>query len=88
MLYSVAIVLLEPSTEGRLAASLARYGEGPMAVWLEVARLRDAEAMLRRGAVAISAPDHGPLGLERLLLDGPIHGPHRLLVELAGTIRA
>jgi hypothetical protein len=84
----VALVLLEPSTEGRLAASLARHGEGPMAVWLGVSTLSDAEAILRRAAVAISAPDRGPLGLERLLLDGPIHGPHRLVVELTGTIRA
>lgn len=28
------LVLLEPSTEGRLAAALARHGEGPIAVWL------------------------------------------------------
>jgi hypothetical protein len=26
--------------------------------------------------------------MERLLLDGPLHGPHRLLVERPGTIRA
>jgi hypothetical protein len=83
----VAVVLLEPSTEGRLAASLARHGQGPMAVWLGVTALHDGEAILRRAAIAISAPDDGPFGLERLLLDGPIHGPHRLVVELAGTIR-
>lgn len=28
------LVLLEPSTEGRLAAALARHGEGAVAVWL------------------------------------------------------
>jgi hypothetical protein len=28
------------------------------------------------------------LGAERLVLGGPIHGPHRLLLERAGTIRA
>lgn len=29
----VAIAIVEPATEGRLAWSLARYGEGPVAVW-------------------------------------------------------
>ena len=28
------VVLLEPNTEGRLAATLARHGEGPVAAWL------------------------------------------------------
>jgi GNAT superfamily N-acetyltransferase len=28
------LLLLEPSTEGRLAAALARRGEGPVAIWL------------------------------------------------------
>ena len=32
--YGPAIVLLEPSTEGRLAATLARHGEGWCATWL------------------------------------------------------
>ncbi|MFI5255179.1 MAG: hypothetical protein ACHQ15_06965, partial [Candidatus Limnocylindrales bacterium] len=32
---SVAVVLLEPSTEGPLAAALARHGEGPVALWVE-----------------------------------------------------
>lgn len=78
-----ALVLLEPSTEGRLAASLARHGEGPMAVWLENPQ---------DGAVATPEPTAtprwsveapGPFGSEVLLLDGQIHGPHRLVV-LAG----
>jgi len=84
----VALILLEPSTEGRLAATLARQGEGPAAVWMGVASLPNAEATLGRAGVALAAADAGPFGAERLLLDGPIHGPHRLLVELAGTIRA
>jgi ribosomal protein S18 acetylase RimI-like enzyme len=28
------LLLLEPSTEGRLAAALARHGEGPVALWV------------------------------------------------------
>jgi hypothetical protein len=70
------IVLLEPSTEGRLAASLARTGEGWVAVW--TADPPDAGRW--------SAERPGPLGAERLALGGPVEGPHRLLVRVA-TIR-
>jgi hypothetical protein len=31
-----AVVLLEPATEGRVAAALARWGEGPVAVYVSV----------------------------------------------------
>ena len=31
----MAVVLLEPATEGRLAGHLARHDEGPAVVWLE-----------------------------------------------------
>jgi hypothetical protein len=31
---SLPLVLLEPATEGRIAASLARLGEGPVALYL------------------------------------------------------
>lgn len=84
----LSLVLLEPATEGRLAASLARAGEGPVAVWIALADLATVTAAGHAAGVAASAARDGPLGPERLLLDGPIHGPYRLLVELAGTIRA
>lgn len=84
----VALVLIEPSTEGRLAATLARRDEGPAAVWLAVTSLVGAVNALRAVGVATTVARTGPLGVERLLLDGPIHGPHHLMVELAGTIRA
>jgi hypothetical protein len=85
----VALVVLEPFTEGRLAGSLARHGEGPVAVWLAVAGLSAAVAVLRRAGVATAVERPGPLGAERLLLlDRPTHGPYRLIIELAGTIRA
>lgn len=74
------VVLLEPSTEGRLAATLARLGEGPAAAWVE-----------RRSAMPsrLSVEAVGPLGAARLVLGGPIHGPHILLLGTpAGTIRA
>lgn len=84
----LSLVLLEPATEGRLAATLARLGEGPAVVWLAVADLAAATAGLRVAGIATSVERAGPFGAERLLLDGPIHGPHRLLVERAGTIGA
>lgn len=85
----VSLVLLEPATEGRLAATLARLGEGPAAVWLAVGDLPAAIDALRASGQATSIERPGPLGPERLLLDGPIHGPYRLLVQLpAGTIRS
>jgi hypothetical protein len=83
----MSLVLLEPATEGRLAGSLARSGEGPVSVWLAVADLDSALAALRETGIGTSAERVGPLGAERLALDGSIHGPYRLLVELAGTIR-
>lgn len=82
----VALVLLEPATEGRLAASLARLGEGPTAVWLAVDDPPAAIAALRLARVGTSAERVGPFGTERLLIDGPIHGPHRLLIQPTGTI--
>lgn len=78
------VVLLEPSTEGRLAVTLARRGEGWCATW----RLLDpADGEDRPGSgVARSLLRPGPVGDERLLLDGPVWGPHRFVVE-AATIR-
>jgi hypothetical protein len=78
------VVLLEPSTEGRLAVTLARLGEGWCATWV-------AAATVGPSAPGDAAPPRtllrpGPLGDERLLLDGPVWGPHRLVVERA-TIR-
>ena len=84
----VSLALLEPETEARLAATLARHDEGPVALWLAVGDLTAAAATLHRAGRPISQPQVGPFGPERLLLDGPIHGPHRLLVERPGTIRA
>lgn len=84
----LALVLLEPSTEGRLAGWLARHGEGPAAVWLAVGDVSAAVAALHGAGVMTSAERPGPLGPERLFLDGPIDGLPRLVVERAGTIRA
>jgi hypothetical protein len=87
-----SLAILEPATEGRLAATLARAGEGPVAIWLAAATGRAADAEGRApdaSAVpfATSSEREGPFGVERLILGGPRHGPHRLLVGSPGTIR-
>ncbi len=68
------IALLEPDTEGRLAASLARSGEGWAATWV-------LAAPSSMGSGALSAARPGPFGSERLRLGGGPAGPHRLVVE-------
>jgi len=74
------VVLLEPSTEARLSATLARHGEGPVAAW---SRLLADEAPSSSG----SALATGPFGLEGLVPGASIFGPHRLLVRSEpGTI--
>ncbi|HEY7524336.1 MAG TPA: hypothetical protein VH720_11865 [Candidatus Limnocylindrales bacterium] len=68
-----AWVLLEPSTEGPLAAFLVRHGEGLAAGWV------GGQAMglgVRR-----SAPAGTPVGRSRLVIDGPRWGPFLLIVD-------
>jgi hypothetical protein len=74
----ISLAILEPSTEGRLAETLARLGEGPAAVWSTTDRLADPGAVTARP---------GPFGPERLVSGGPRYGPHRFLISTApGTI--
>jgi hypothetical protein len=94
------LLLLEPDTEGRLAASLARHGEGLAAVYVSESHAeRSAPAPAARQAASDrgSAPPSGaagaspagprssaasgPLGLGRLILGGPIWGPHVVVLE-------
>lgn len=72
------IVLLEPSTEGRLAASLARYGQGPVAEYLAATDGAEPDAA---AGIVLSRPAPGPLGTSRLVLGGPPWGPHLVLVD-------
>jgi hypothetical protein len=69
------VVLLEPDTEGRLAATLARRGETWAASWSRATAL-DAAAP----DVAGPPPRDGPLGPERLRHGDPVHGPHHLVL--------
>ena len=74
----VRIVLLEPDTEGRLSAALARHGEGWVATWVTAPA---APAAPPSTDAALSGARPGPLGTERLVLGAPVTGPYRLIVE-------
>jgi hypothetical protein len=61
-------VLAEPTTEGRVAASLARHGEGPVALYLRPRNGLDAWVAAARGrGIAVSARRDGPLGPQVLV---------------------
>ena len=82
------LVLAEPVTEGRLAASLARDGEGPCALYLDPVDGLDAwlaGAALR--GVAVSAIRRGPLG-RSVLIAGRPSGPHLVVVGRPSSSRA
>ena len=84
------VLLLEPFTEGRLAATLARHGEGPAAIWLCEDPARASVAIAAAASVPVvrrSRSAQGPFGTEVLLLDGARAGPYRILVVAEpGTI--
>ena len=71
------VALLEPSTEGRLAAALARYGEGTLVHYLLVDAGGPERA--RRAGFTLTSPGLGPFGPERLALAGPRYGPFLVL---------
>jgi hypothetical protein len=75
-----AVVLLEPDTEGLLAAALARFGEGVRAVYLGALDRADVDDTPNLGP---SRP--GPLGPARLVIGRRPWGPHALV--LAGVTR-
>jgi hypothetical protein len=81
---TAALALAEPTTEGRLAASLARNGEGPAGRYLVVSDGDTVEAYRRRAhaaGVAISRIEAGPFGPSVLLLGQPVAGPHVIVVD-------
>jgi hypothetical protein len=94
----LSLAILEPATEGRLAATLARFGEGPAAAWVAWPPIGVSvnapgaptgdRAASDLEALNFSAAGAGPFGPERLVPGGPAQGPHRLRIEPAGTIRA
>lgn len=74
------VLLLEPSTEGRLAAALARHGEGPLVLYLVADS--GATERARRAGFTLTSAGEGPLGTERLVIAGPRDGPFLVLAGL------
>jgi hypothetical protein len=82
------IAILEPNTEGRLAAALARSGEGPAGQYIVAAGgLGGVVPRAAAAGVSLSREEAGPFGRSVLVLDGLPGGPHLVLVDPpAGTI--
>ena len=81
------VLLLEPATEGRIAASLARYGEGPIAEYVIVPhdRFGDLVRDAVEAGLVLSAEAAGPFGRQRLVLGGPPWGAHLCVAQSAGA---
>lgn len=71
-------LVLEPSTEGLLAAALARHGEGNVVRYLLADEAAPARA--RDAGFGLTVERAGPLGPQRLVLGGPRWGPFLVLV--------
>ena len=77
------IALAEPTTEGRLAATLARQGEGLVGDYLRLPWLGDVDGIRDRAdsvGVAVSRPADGPFGRGVAVLGGRIGDPIVILV--------
>jgi hypothetical protein len=81
------VLLLEPVTEGRIAASLARFGEGVVAVYVAVpaARFHAVLRDLRSAGLVLSGEGHGPFGRQHLITGGPPWGAHLCVAQAAGA---
>jgi hypothetical protein len=76
----LALAILEPATEGRLAGYLARHGEGPAVIWFAA---DDA------AAADVPGTSPGPFGPERSAPRSPDDGPRWFLIaSRPGTIPA
>jgi hypothetical protein len=72
----------EPATEGRLAATLARHGEGLVGRYLQSPVGLDAVRILAAAAgVALSRPAEGPFGPSVLVVTTLGARPHLILVD-------
>jgi hypothetical protein len=76
------LAIAEPITEGRLAATLARHGEGPAGRYVAVPDgIRMARARAAEAGIAVSRAEDGPFGASMLVLTGPVSGPHLILCD-------
>jgi hypothetical protein len=82
------IALLEPTTEGRLAATLAKSGEGPAGHYVRATEgLSSVVARATAAGIGMKRTNDGPFGPSALVLGGPATGPHLIIVDRpAGTI--
>jgi hypothetical protein len=82
------IALLEPATEGRLAATLAHRGEGPAGHYvLATDGLSSVVARAAAAGIKVKRADEGPFGPSALVLGGAAAGPLLVIVDRpAGTI--
>lgn len=71
---AIPTVLLEPSTEGLLAAALARHGEGPVCVYLEGLVGSPMAVTLLSKATALGRPG-------RLVRPESVSGPFVILLD-------
>ncbi len=82
------LVLLEPNTEGRLSATLAKWGEGPVALYLAAhGPDRPFSGAENAGAGVVSTGRDGPFGPSVILLGGPITGPYVIRRRRAAAAR-
>lgn len=75
------LVLLEPVTEGRLTASLARLDEGPAITWFAPIRAAEDAATGALGDAVTAPPTSGPFGPERRWRATAHPGRHRFLLS-------
>ena len=84
------IALLEPSTEGRLAAWLARNGEGPAGRYIGVDEGGAFDGLASRAAalgLGVTPVASGPFGPSQLVIGRSRSAPNLVLVDRrAGTI--
>jgi hypothetical protein len=83
------LLLLEPDTEGRIAAALARHGEGPAALYVALPAAVIAAARPRLATLGVRVVrGAGPFGPEMALAGPPPSGPTVVLLRLAGPATA
>ena len=73
----MTVAVAEPTTEGRLAAALARQGEGQVGEYVAVPALDSLDDVRRRArelGIPLSSPASGPFGVGVLVRGGPIGG--------------
>jgi hypothetical protein len=81
------LLLLEPATEGRIAASLARFGEGPVVLYLILAQEEFGQLVRAAGpaGLVLSTEAPGPFGPQRLVVGGSPWGAHLCVARSTGA---